>query len=444
MKVSAVLIVKNEEDCLERCLEALNQIADEIIVVDTGSDDSSRDIALRFTKKVFDYPWGEDFAAAKNYAVSRASGDFVLVVDADEVLREPGTAAQRLRTFVRNCPQGTAGIVDVVSPIGTGRDALEVVDKQPRLFRPAEYRYVGAVHEQLEAFSGAIKVRTTGLVLDHSGYATDVVTSKDKFARNQAILQKELETASDDEYILFQLGKSHFCARDYASAAEYLERAMKAIDFDAEPRPVGKKGPVATATLTDLPVSLAYAYCNTNRVETAKTLLESHAAMGHPGTIAPDFPHALGYVYLMLGDIEKSRAAYEESLVRGAEDEQVLGTGSYASLYHLGLLAEADKDIGHALRYYLDALQEKNDYYPVLARCVDIIVEYGAALPPEIVDVAEPSALTSVFLERLTDHVTQGRTEAAKALLQGAAAVSPGLLQACRQQLERLRAGGSA
>ena len=82
------MIVKNEEHYLARCLSNLKPLADEMIVVDTGSDDSTRDIAEVFGAKVFNYKWHDDFAAARNHCLEKASGDWILVMDADEVIAE--------------------------------------------------------------------------------------------------------------------------------------------------------------------------------------------------------------------------------------------------------------------------------------------------------------------------------------------------------------------
>ena len=91
-KISLSMIVKNEEDVLKRCLDSAAGFADEIVVVDTGSSDATADIARTFTDKVYSYKWNDDFAAARNYSFSLASGDFVMWLDADDVVRESEAA----------------------------------------------------------------------------------------------------------------------------------------------------------------------------------------------------------------------------------------------------------------------------------------------------------------------------------------------------------------
>lgn len=84
--ISACMIVKNEEKFLERCLSCLTGIVDEIIIVDTGSVDKTKEIARRFTDKVYDYSWENDFAKARNFSFSKATKDYIYVADADEVI----------------------------------------------------------------------------------------------------------------------------------------------------------------------------------------------------------------------------------------------------------------------------------------------------------------------------------------------------------------------
>jgi len=86
--ISVCMIVKNEEKVLERCLLSLQGIWDELIIVDTGSSDKTKEIATRFTDRVYDFKWIDDFSAARNYAFSKAKCDYIYSADADEVLDE--------------------------------------------------------------------------------------------------------------------------------------------------------------------------------------------------------------------------------------------------------------------------------------------------------------------------------------------------------------------
>lgn len=88
ISISLCMIVKNEELVLKRCLESVKEIADEIIIVDTGSEDSTKDIAGAFTDKIYDFKWINDFSKARNYSFSKATKDYILWLDADDVILE--------------------------------------------------------------------------------------------------------------------------------------------------------------------------------------------------------------------------------------------------------------------------------------------------------------------------------------------------------------------
>ena len=86
--ISLCMIVKNEEKILERCLASIHDLVDEIIIVDTGSKDNTKESAYKFNAKVFDFEWCDDFSAARNFSFSKAEKDYILWLDADDVLLE--------------------------------------------------------------------------------------------------------------------------------------------------------------------------------------------------------------------------------------------------------------------------------------------------------------------------------------------------------------------
>src|SRR5690554_6641792 len=85
-KISLCMIVKNEEEVLAQCLDSVKDICDEIIIADTGSTDRTKEIAGKYTDKIYDFEWIDDFSAARNFAFSKATMDYILWLDADDVL----------------------------------------------------------------------------------------------------------------------------------------------------------------------------------------------------------------------------------------------------------------------------------------------------------------------------------------------------------------------
>src|SRR5699024_4807164 len=86
ISISLCMIVKNEEEVLEQCLDSISHLCDEIIIVDTGSSDKTKAIAEKFTNKIYDFQWIDDFSAARNFAFSKATKDYIFWLDADDIL----------------------------------------------------------------------------------------------------------------------------------------------------------------------------------------------------------------------------------------------------------------------------------------------------------------------------------------------------------------------
>lgn len=191
--VSAVLIVKDEELVLERCLESVAW-ADEIVVYDTGSTDSTVEIARRFTDKVVEGYWDDDFAGARNRALEHATGEWVLSIDADEVFM---TSPAALRKLLRT----TAAEALAITIDNVAGSALEMggESRGTRVFRRLDHRFRNRLHEQVCGPDGTLSpaLIVHGVRLLHTGYALEVVSDKDKGSRNVEIVRAELAAARE-------------------------------------------------------------------------------------------------------------------------------------------------------------------------------------------------------------------------------------------------------
>ena len=146
VSISLCMIVRNEEKVLGRCLACVQGFADEIIIVDTGSTDRTKEIAFSFTDKVYDFKWKDDFAAARNFAFSKGTGDYLFWLDADDVLLS--SDRQKLLALKAEL-DGTADVV--MLPYHTGFDEQGrptfFCYRERLLKTSAHFRWQGAVHE---------------------------------------------------------------------------------------------------------------------------------------------------------------------------------------------------------------------------------------------------------------------------------------------------------
>lgn len=428
--ISAVLIVRNEQDRLPTCLEALAPVADEIIVVDTGSSDRTREVAQSLTERVYQVAWGDDFAAARNAAIAYARGTWVLTIDADEVIEGGANTRALLVAFTEAHPPNTVGnIYQHQMDDGTGV-IQESVDHIERFFHRTTFRYEGAIHEQLVPISGDKRHADTSVHVLHSGYAHKVDDPRHKSHRNIPLLIAAIEAQPDDEYLYFQLGKAHYALKQYEPAAHAFAAALERMRFHGNAMPEGRVGTVSRSVLTGCLVNLAYAYINLGRGGAALQLLDHHAALGHAATRWADFCHVYGYVHLMTGDIARSRLAYETSLALGPDREDVRGTGTFASRYHLGLLAEAEGNYPSATEQYAAALALRPAYLPALARGISWVIEGRPREAVKILAQAEPAQCERLYIDRFAQCLQNGSLDDAQRLRAAARDVSDALASA--------------
>ncbi len=366
--ISAVLIVRDEQDCIANCLRFLIDIVDEIVVVDTGSKDRTLEIIDHFPVQVFHYKWTHSFAEARNFAIANAKGPFILTIDADEIIFNRKDAKKVLQSFAVSKSPNLLGTVQLTN-LGGENSATEIsTHVLSRFFKKTEFRYKGSIHEQLTTIDNApLTTKPTGLVLHHTGYSQSHPNRDKKWQRNKNHLSNAIKNDGSNEYLHFQMGKTFFVQKQYEMAIDSFEISIKIIDWTTTP-PCGSNGSIANGMLIDLICSLTYSYVNTNNLPQALQTLENHIALDHGANTFADLPHALGYVYLMVGDIKKSSSAYLRSLELGAAHEQVKGTGSFSSYFHLGLLCEAVQENDKALKYYKKAIKLNPKYAPALAR----------------------------------------------------------------------------
>jgi glycosyltransferase involved in cell wall biosynthesis/Tfp pilus assembly protein PilF len=226
-KVSLCLIVKNEEDNLPACLASVAGLFDEIVVVDTGSTDRTKEIARRAGAKVFDFPWRDDFSAARNETLRHASGEWIFWMDADD--RIEGDNRTKLKAILDNLPrEDTAFLMRCISVAPDGTSVLSFVD-HPRLFRKqpgVAWRY--RVHEQVlpSILKAGGQMQKADVLIRHGGYQ-DATVRRRKDERNLHMLRLDARDCPDDHAVLFHLGMTLVVLGQAAEAIAPLRRSLE-------------------------------------------------------------------------------------------------------------------------------------------------------------------------------------------------------------------------
>lgn len=353
--ISACLIVKDEERFIEECLRRLRAAVDEIVVVDTGSTDATVSIAEGLGARVFHHPWRDDFAEARNVALSYATHPWIFVIDADEYLN-----LSTIEHLSELDARGADGyLIDVVN--FPDDDDNRVISKHLALVKnDRRFRFEGAIHENL---ANSI-VRHGGTIdylpiqVDHLGYSPEVVKAKGKRERNLSILRRELKRVPDNPWLNYYLAQEYFAQGQLEDAIKYYRRAL----WRVAPRG-GRFVPTAA-------VRLMIALWRLSRLEEAYEVLERYQAEYVEYT---DLHFLDGVFSRKLGNYHRAEGALLRALALGdastAKFEQVhVGFGTYRAWTELGELYEELGKFPEAFSALTEALKANPRYSPAIAR----------------------------------------------------------------------------
>ncbi|HHY37387.1 MAG TPA: tetratricopeptide repeat protein [Clostridia bacterium] len=228
------MIVKNEEANLPRCLQSIKGVADEIIVVDTGSTDRTVAIAEQYGSKIGRYIWDGDFSRARNVSLEMATGDWILILDADEELPSgEGERLRRLLTSTKDADGGPEGyLITEVSYCGDALECGEVAHLTCRLFRNRPYyRFSRALHEQIAASitEAGGKLAFSDITIVHYGYLRHKTDLDSKIWRNVSILRVEVKRNPEDSFNRFNLAMEYMRLGMYSDALRELKKAFAAL-----------------------------------------------------------------------------------------------------------------------------------------------------------------------------------------------------------------------
>lgn len=380
VKLTVCMIARNEAERLPRAVESVKRIADEIVVVDTGSDDDTVQIAESLGATVVTSQWRDDFSQARNVSLDNAHGEWILCLDADEYV--PVESESKILAAITN--QAGAYFVRIESAMNSAAGRV-FVNFVPRLFRNMrEVRFEGKVHEQvtrsLEKLG--LRIEISDIVLKHSGYAISDAEATEKARRNASLLTEDLATNPDDPLVLFHLGEAYAVMGQFAEAASAYRKSLEAGSLPPEIASVVhqnlgaaliKTGAYEDAMahlrralkmnprLLSVRLVLASALFGIKRFEKAEAEILTYIAKCGENRKAielklgrePDIPCALVLLAkcrLAVGDLDKAREVLEEALVHDPEvrDANLL----------LARIAFEQSRFGSAARHYEEVLRQ--------------------------------------------------------------------------------------
>ncbi len=314
--ISLCMIARNEEKYLEQCLNSVKDVADEIIIVDTGSTDRTKEIARKFGAKIFDFKWADDFSAARNESLKHSSKDWVLVLDADEVIEKEDL--EKIKIEINKCEGNIAGFsFEQRSYIGNffegavkNNSDFEPVKKYPffishflvRLFRNRlglHFRH--RVHELVEDSINekGLKYKKMDVALHHFGSVKGGLANE-KAEQYSKLILKQLEDDPESPRYNYQAARMCLGKNDFSGALKYFEKTAK---LDQSYKLVFSE--------------IAKIYLQMNDKNRAIEYFKKSMKQ-NPGNPSP--ANNLAVVYISVGKFEEAKKILEEQLKKHSDN----------------------------------------------------------------------------------------------------------------------------
>ena len=379
-KLSLVMIVRDEQEMLHECLQSVEGIVDEMIIVDTGSVDDTKLIAQQYGAKVIDFAWTGDFSEARNVSLQNATGDWVIHLDADE--RLVSDDREKLRPLLAQAFCEGFMLVET-NYTGEAGSGAAVVHAPLRIWRNRpHYRFSGTIHEQKTDNMPVylpVRFQSTDLRLLHYGYLKEMVQSRDKSKRNLNLLLEEARR-KETPFNSFNLGNEYSLLGDNLEAYAYYDRAWKELVASGEVYQVGysamlSKGLVRCARLS-------------GRTQAAMELCMQALEIFPRHT---DLVLEKGHLLMAEGDFEAAAEQASTALLMGEAPADLcgaLGSGSFLARALLGEAYQLSGKIQEASEVYRQSLKDDPQYLGSvgsLARCLLM----GGAEPEAVADELE-------------------------------------------------------
>ena len=400
MTFSLCMIARDEQRYIGRCLEAIAPAVDELIVVDTGSTDDTVQIARAAGARVIEQPWTGSFSEARNTSFDAATSDWIIYLDADEILVEQDVA--RLRALSGKVWR-EAMYITLTNYVGELEERNAVVTSALRIFRNRpHYRFEGRIHEQigqnLPTGSPGRIAQAPEVRAEHFGYLGETREAKQKSTRNLGLLRQAALEQGTDAFGHYNLACEYASLADYAAAADQYAAGWELLTADATASlPIFAPGLVAGRVK-------ALRLCGRGE--------EAHSCAQEGLELLPDFTDLVWEQAILARDagrLDEARVLYERCAALGdapARYGALLGAGTYLPRTALAIIALED---GRAA----DAIQ-------LLAWCIEHHPTWSGAIGPYVraraADGHEPGAIVAEIEQRMSPLTASAQRSLAGAL----------------------------
>ncbi|HET7047124.1 MAG TPA: glycosyltransferase [Solirubrobacteraceae bacterium] len=380
LTLSLCMIVRDEEEMLPRCLAAVAPAVDEIVIVDTGSVDRTVEIAHEFGAKVIHREWTGSFSDARNVSFEAATSDWLMYLDADEVL--VAEDVKRLRALTGRIWKEAFYLVET-SYTGDVEDGSAVTNSALRIFRNRpHYRFEGRLHEQIAHHLPTYahnRIEQTSVRVEHFGYLGAVRDAKEKSTRNIDLLRAQQRESAPSAFLHFNIGTEYAVIGDHGSALIEFERAWEMARRQGEER-----RDYVPALMTRLVTALRLTGRQTEAVSKVEEGLELF-----PGFT--DLVYAQALAYLSIDRQDEAIEAWKRCIEMGdapARYGATVGAGTYLPKISLAELYLSRGELQQATELLDECITEYPGFVGVVGPYATALLA-GGATPDAVVSEIE-------------------------------------------------------
>lgn len=355
LPISLCMIVKNEEKLLSKCLESIKDLVEEIIIIDTGSIDKTKEICDKYQAKTYDFIWTESFSEARNFGIDKATKEWILWLDADEEITIKNI--EELKNSLESNEKNLY-LIPIINYYGSSspNPNLSYLFASERLFRNYKgFKFIGNIHEHItyenldEKDLGEIEI-IPYIEIHHYGYMDSVVEDKKKNERNLSLLKKEKKVSNYNPWIDYHIASEYYRMKEYEKA--FTEVNSSILRF---------------LQRQQMPPSLLYKL-KYEILILLKSYKGAKAGIDKAIALYPKYVDLHFYKGLILFQeklFEEALLVFKHCLELGESQIQHLilaGTGSHSAWYFIGCCHENLGDYKHASKAYIEAINIYPNY----------------------------------------------------------------------------------